>query len=134
MLQVGNTFLLPKNDNKTEHLWIVITTPDENGKAVCVNISSLRAAFCDKTVIITPGEHPFIVKDSVVRYADAGVLDLKEVHKALEANNYNIVCVLKAPCSPILLRKIQDGLLKSQHASKDIQDKCRKSWGRSLTQ
>lgn len=129
MLQIGNTFLLPKNDNKTEHLWIVITTPDENGKAVCVNISSLRAAFCDKTVIITPGEHPFIVKDSVVRYADAGVLNLKEVHKALEGN-LDIVCVKKDPCSRILLRKIQDGLLKSPHGTRDIQNKCRKEWGR----
>ena len=129
MLKIGDSFLLPRNANKTEHLWIVIAKPDENGKAVCVNISSLRSAFCETTVILQPGEHPFIVKKSVVRYADASELDLNKLELALEGN-YDFVCAKQEPCSRELLQKIKKGLIKSQHVSPDIQNKCRRSWDR----
>ena len=97
------------------------------GMAVCVNVSSSRSSFYDKTLVLQPGEHKFVVKESVVRYSDARMLDLKALDRALEGN-FDFVCIKKEPFKPELLQKIQEGLLESQHVSKDIQDKCRTIW------
>ena len=95
--------------------------------AVCVNVSSSRSSFYDKTLVLQPSEHKFVVKESVVRYSDASMLDLKALDRALEGN-FDFVSIKKEPCKPELLQKIQEGLLKSPHVSKDIQDKCRTIW------
>lgn len=119
MLRPGDTVLLPTSENQIEHLWIVLTTPSESGKSVCVNITSYRNSFCDTTVVLEPGEHPFIVKRSIVRYGDARELDMNALETALNAT-LDIVCVRKEPCSPELLQKIIQGLFASKHTSKEI--------------
>ncbi len=124
MLELGDTFLLPRDTNKVSHLWIVITESEEMGKAVCVNVSSSSSSFCDETVVLQPGDHPFISKKSVIRYMDAKVLDLKEVDKAIKGC-FHFTCVKKEKCEHELLKKIQEGLLESQHTSKHIQDRLR---------
>ena len=124
MLELGDTFLLPHDINKVEHLWVAITEPDEMGKAVCVNVSSSSSSFCDETVVLQPSDHPFISKKSVIRYMDAAVLDLKEVGRAMKGF-FSFTCVKKQKCERELLKKIQKGLLESQHTSKHIQDRFR---------
>ena len=104
MLQSGDTILLPLSENQVPHLWVVLTTPSEFGKSVCVNITSYGKAFCDKTVVLEPGEHPFIVKRSVVRYGDARELNMNALEVALHSK-LDITCVKKEPCSPELLQK-----------------------------
>ena len=79
MLRPGDTFLLPSRVGGTKHLWIVLTPPDETGKAVCVNITSRTQSFCETTVILNLGDHAFISRESVVRYVDARFLNIREV-------------------------------------------------------
>ena len=119
MLRRGDTFLLPRREGQKEHLWVVLTEPDEFSKSVCVNISSYRDTYGDKTTILQPGEHPFIVRKSVVRYADAAEMDMKALDMALNSN-LHIVCEQREPCIPELLDKIVQGLLESRHTRKDI--------------
>lgn len=119
MLSLGDTFLLPRSENELEHLWVVLTTPSGSSKSVCVNLSSYRNAFCDKTVVLEPGDHPFITKRSVVRYGDAAELDMKKLDIALNSD-LNIVCIQKEACSHELLERIIHGLFTSKHTSKDI--------------
>lgn len=92
MLSCGDTFLIPKRSDQIEHLWIVITDPDVDGKAVCVNITT-RQPYSDTTVILKRGDHPFIRHESVAHYPDARILDLNAVQDALlKAGNTSFVC------------------------------------------
>ena len=82
MLNPGSTFLLPK-PGQVEHLWIVLTKPNKDGRAVCVNITSWTFD-SDETVILVPGDHPFITKKSVVHYEDARYILLEHVEHLLQ--------------------------------------------------
>jgi hypothetical protein len=128
LLRCGDTFLIPKRGSEAEHLWIVITEPDENGQAVCVNITS-RNNESDTTVVLRPGDHSFVKKESVVYYVDAQVLDLAKVAAAIKAKPRSYVCTLHDSCEPELLARIQEGLQRSPFCPNGIKDLCRKRWG-----
>jgi hypothetical protein len=69
---LGDAYMLRKPGQQTEHLWVLVTRahPD-NGQAIMVNITTLRAHSADTTTVLQPGDHPFITQASVVFYADA---------------------------------------------------------------
>jgi hypothetical protein len=91
-----------------EHLYIVITEPDEGGKAVCVNVSTAYS-FSERTCVLKIGDHPFVKHESVVRYQYAKILDLKLVEKALMTRQFSFVCKQHLPCSTELLQRIEMG-------------------------
>ena len=126
MLKPGDTFLLPKHESDPKHLWVVLTEPNtETGLAVCVNITT-RQSYSENTVVLAPGEHPFIKHESVVYYSDAQELNLKELEAVL--NSHHAICEQRQSCDPALLEKIQQGLLVSQFVKKRIKEYCRKLW------
>lgn len=129
MLTSGDTFLIPKSSNETEHLWIVVTDPDPTTfEAVCVNVTTLKL-ICDKTVILQPGEHPFIKHPSLILYSDAQKLDVRHIEAALNAAASEIiVCKSQAQCGPELLKRIQDGVLTSKATPKDVKEYCKQKW------
>lgn len=63
----------------------MITEPDAEGKAVCVNITT-RQATSETTVTLNVGDHPFISQESVVYYSDADKLSLRTVEEAMKGN------------------------------------------------
>lgn len=126
MFTLGDTFLAPKTSYATEHLWIVITEPQDN-KAVCVNVTSSHS-FAEKTTVLNVGDHPFIKHESVIRYSDAKLIDLKAVEAAIAARQMKFVCKQLEPCSEELLKRIQEGLLKSKQVSKEIRTVCENAW------
>jgi hypothetical protein len=83
MLKPGDTFIAPLTSRAIEHLWIVITAADAEGKAVAVNVTT-RRSFSETTVILNEGDHPFVKHPSVINYTDAQFIDLKAVEKAIE--------------------------------------------------
>jgi hypothetical protein len=130
VLNLGDTFLLPKPNNPIEHLWVVITERDPSThEAVCVNISSTKpyTLQADKTLELVAGEHSCITKPSVVFYKDARVMRLNDVDKMLAMTQQTIVCVQKEPCSTELLEKIQKHLPNSP-ANKIIKERCQAMW------
>lgn len=134
MLELGDTFLLPKPNQTIEHLWIVITERDpKTHEAVCVNISSTKdyTPEFDKTLELEVQEHPYITLPSVVFYKDARVLVLDKIDTMLAMKQQTIVCVQKERCSPELLKKIQNALPNSP-AKQTIKDRCKAAWGKSL--
>ena len=126
-LKCGDTFLAPKTSYAIEHLWIVITHPDKDGKAVCVNVTT-KHSYSETTVILRKGDHPFIKHDSVVNYADSQILDLKAIQTAIAAQPKNYICKAHDPCSPKMLADVQDGLLKSKLVKKAIKERCAAEW------
>ena len=119
---------MPKSARETEHLWIVLTYPDADDHAICVNVTTRRAR-CDETVIIRPGDHPFIVKESVIHYEDARSIDLKLVDELLmRGSGGKFPCVRKESCTHNLLDRIRKGLLDSKLTPKGIKERCRPLW------
>lgn len=127
MLKLGDTFLMPETSSGIEHLYIVITEPDEKGNAVCVNVTTPKA-FSETACVLKKGDHPFITHESVVLYSDAKVLDLNLVEKALQMKQTSFVCKRQDACTPETLKVIQDGMLQSKRAPKGIKERCQKCW------
>lgn len=110
MLRCGDAFLMAQPRVPTRHLWIVLTEPSSDAdQMVIVNVTSLRKG-ADTTVVLQPGDHPFIVKPSVIYYAGARVVHVKNVEKGFAAG----ICVPDDSCSPDLMARIQEGLLRSR--------------------
>jgi hypothetical protein len=109
----------------------VLTSPDPNtGTAVCVNITD-RKNHPDDTVILKPGDHPFITKESVVYYVDAQFLNVVVIDRVLSTNApVSFVFGKKESCSSSLLEKIQKGLITSRHTRQGIKDYCKKAWSK----
>jgi len=105
-MKIGDTFLgaLP---GETRHLWVVITTPNDQNEVVIVNLTSRP---CDETCRIQAGEHPFVKKPTVVRYQDARLCSISLLEIACKKNLF----LAHQPVSEDLLRRIQEGALKSE--------------------
>lgn len=68
-----------------------------------------------------------------LNYTDAQFINLKAVEKAIEKQPKNFVCKTHQPCSPALLKKIQDGMRKTQSARKHIKQQCLAEWDNQET-
>jgi hypothetical protein len=129
LLICGDTFIIPKSSASREHLWIVITDPDPSTReAVCVNLTSAENQE-DRTVIANVGDHPFIKHETIVFYKDAQILDMAKVEVALQSKQTAFVCTAHRRCTAVFLKRVQNGLLKSEHANREVKDYCRNKWG-----
>lgn len=91
------------------HLWIVLSLPTERGEIALVNLTTHgRSSRCGThCVVVQPGEHPFVRRDSCVHYRKA-VLGLAA---PLNAARNQRTLRTHAPVEPELLRRIQNGAL-----------------------
>ena len=107
-VSAGDTFLYPLNENSKEHLWVVATDPDDDGRVAIVSLTSLRGAK-DQTVILRKGDHPFIKWETCVYYSFADVWSTEKIAVEVAANN----AVYLEPLSPDILQLILDGFTSS---------------------
>ena len=91
---------------KTPHLWIVITDPCElDNTVIIVNVTTLRNG-ADQTVILQKDEHPFLEWESVIFYADARLVDARDLDAKLATGQVQA----HSPCSIKLLETVRAGL------------------------
>ncbi|MGA2740145.1 MAG: hypothetical protein ABSG65_22225 [Bryobacteraceae bacterium] len=121
----GDTVLIPApGTGIVPHLWIVVTEPAHDTHiCVIVNITTLRNSQ-DQTVALNAGDHPFINHPSSVRYSDAQLADEQRLLADIAAGTARH----HRPCSPKLLRLVQDGMLASPFTPKKIERFCREHW------
>ena len=129
-MHAGDTFFIPTPDNPIRHPWIVLTDPDPDGRAVCVNVTSLGDHIADTTVVLDTGDHPFIEKRSVVLYAKAAMLDLRAIDAMLSLPGSRTTWKRFDSCSPDLLERVRRGLLASKHTKRAIKGYCQTLWNR----
>lgn len=115
MLRAGQTILLPKPGHETAHLWVVLTAPDTQAQMLIVNFTTLRP-HSDSTVVIQPGEHPFVTHATVVHYADARLTAASAVTGALASGLF----LPHQDCSPALLQRLLLGAFASPHTPEKI--------------
>jgi hypothetical protein len=100
----GDTFLIP--DWAGAHLHFILSAlPD--GSVIVAHFTS-RRAYTDDTCVIKPGEHPFVKKETIVRYDQAHICPAANL-ASLEGS---IIRKLE-PLSDELLARIQQGALSS---------------------
>jgi hypothetical protein len=126
-MDCGDTFLMPAPGGlATPHLWIVVTQPDPaTHLCVIVSVTTLRNSK-DQTVILHPGDHPFIRHDSTIFYGDAMIVDAERVENEIAAG----LALAKEKCPNATLKLVQDGIGASPFTRPKILRFCRERWGR----
>jgi hypothetical protein len=103
----GDTFLMPAPGGVvTPHLWIVVTQPDpQTHLCAIVSVTTLRNSK-DQTVLLHPGDHPFIRHDSTIFYGDAMIVDARRLATEIQAG----LALVKEKCPAATLKLVQDGV------------------------
>jgi hypothetical protein len=123
-MRSGDTFLMEPWSGGKRHLWVVVTEPDsESFECVIVSIATLRGN-CDQTVVLQPGDHPFIRHPSVVFFADARIVDARRLDQAIAAGK----CERHQPCSSELLAEVCKGIITSPHTPQKVIAFCKRAW------
>ena len=118
MAGLGDSFMLPKPGQDTEHLWVLITRPHpQTHAAIMVNVTTQRP-HSDTTTILNAGEHPFVQKPSVIFYADARMVDARLLDQSIASGTFRTHATFQAA----VLKKIQDGVMKSPFTPRKIKD------------
>jgi len=113
MLSPGNTLLISTPPNNKEHLFIIIAVEKSSNIALLVSFATPRIG-CDESCCVNVGEHPFLIYNSVINYADARTTAISNIQYCLDNGIYK----KHNPVSGKLLQKIQAGALKSPAISK----------------
>jgi len=108
MLSVGNTLLICTPKNNKKHLFIIIAMEESSNTALLVSFATPKIG-CDESCCVNAGEHPFLIYNSVVNYADARISAISNIEHCLNNGIYR----KHNPISGKLLQKIQADALKS---------------------
>jgi hypothetical protein len=121
-MHCGDTLLIPAPGSDVKpHLWIVVTEPNaETHLCIIVSVTTLRNNK-DQTVTVRVGDHPFLRHDSVIFYADAQIVDSRQLRADLIAR----VAERREPFSAELLKLAQDGVLASPFTPNKVVSFCR---------
>jgi len=110
----------------TAHLWIVVTQPDaETHLCAVVSVTTLRYGK-DQTVVLRPGDHPFIRHDSAVFYGGAMIVDARRVQAEIAAG----LALIREKCPAETLKLVQDGVCASPFTRPKVLRFCREHWAR----
>lgn len=110
MIAIGDTYRSRSPHYETKHLHIIIAIDEENHKAIVVNVTS-RKGDSDLSCVLTIGDHPFIVRESVINYKDALFPQISLIEEAFKKN----IFIPDSPIPPILLERIHKGALNSEY-------------------
>ena len=108
MLAVGNTLLISTPPNNKEHLFIVIAVEESSNIALLVSFATPKIG-CDESCCVNAEEHPFLIYNSVINYAEARISPISNIEYCLNSGIYK----KHNPVSGKLLEKIQVCALKS---------------------
>lgn len=121
-LYPGTAFRWSKDAYQTKHLWIILDEPeiiDNTEKVLAVNVTSVKAEMPlhnDLTVLLQPGDHPYIKRPSFIFYARTEFFCVDTIIRYINEEN-----TLEDDFDDVLLQKIQEGLLVSDNVPIEIQ-------------
>ena len=121
VIRAGASLLLAEPPLYKPHLWFVLTHPlGKPPRVVSVMLRSV-ARFTDSTLILRPGDHPFVRPDSAVHYSTARWLNVSAILRAVRDGR----CHLKEDMTDELLRRVRSGLLESPFTVNALRDRCK---------
>ena len=124
-MDCGDTLLIPAPGAvATPHLWIVITQPHpETHLCALVSVTTLRNSK-DQTVLLRPGDHPFIRHDSTIFFGDGMIVDARRLEAEVRAG----LALVREKCPPATLKLVQDGATASPFTRPKFLRFCREHW------
>jgi hypothetical protein len=118
-LELGDCVFIESRQTLEKHLFVIITEPSgEPPTALVVNFTTYRPHF-DQTTILDVGEHSFIKRKSLVNYMRAGIANISNLESRIDCDR---TLLHREKCSPELLQRIREGVLKSRFAAPRIQN------------
>lgn len=120
-MRAGDTFFGPHPQSPgVDHLFVVLSSPDHQGKFALVNITSQDAGK-EQTCVLLPEDHSFVRHETVVRYRSAVVVDLQLFEKAIENGIMKPQEAMKAA----VLERMQNGALASRYTEIGVKNAVR---------
>ena len=113
-MEAGDCFRFRERD---DHLWIVLSDPQQNpDQVLVVNLTTVTRRK-DTTCILRPGDHPFVRHDSCVNYHDGRVYSNSCLDSLLARDKIRPEDRLDAP----ILQRIREGAILSPRCSYEHQ-------------
>lgn len=125
IVRAGSTLLLAEPPLNKPHLWVVLTDPDSEGRVVAVMLRT-ATRFTDETLMLQPGDHPFVRHETSVHYSTARWFAVPALDDAMKRGR----CHMRDEVSPELLARCCDGLLRSPFTVHAVAEFCRSCWKR----
>jgi hypothetical protein len=101
------------------HLWLVLSDPIPPHSEVLTVMLNSVTRHTDATVILVPGDHSFVVRNTAVSYGSAKWRRVSAIVDAMTDGR----CELRESLCPEVLARVQDGLFRSIHAVPAIRDR-----------
>jgi hypothetical protein len=115
VFNVGDSFTIRNEYGIHLHIIVAESSPDDSSTIMLVYLSSAKIPNRDLTTIIQIGEHPFVYKEDPitwVRYQNIIVCQRTDIE--------NNIIEYFGKVNEALLKRIQDGILKSNFVPKGI--------------
>jgi hypothetical protein len=113
VFEVGESFTFRNEYGLHLHIIVAESSPDDSSTIMLVYLSSAKIPNRDLTTIIKIGEHPFVYKEDPitwVRYQNIIVCQRTDLENKIIEHFGKV--------NDALLKRIQDGILKSNFVSK----------------
>jgi hypothetical protein len=105
----ADTLLIP-TPNSSNHLFVVVTQKQVHTNSVIIVCFETAKSHPDRTVILNPGDHPFITHQTFVGYRHARIVSADDLIRYVEYGT----AFPRDPCSIELLEKIREGVCRSK--------------------
>jgi hypothetical protein len=115
-MNAGDTFLIP--DGITTHLNFVIAVLADGSLVICH--FTTRRSRSDPTCIVQTGEHPFIDRETAIRYDQAYICTADHI-----GNLNGVITKQLEALSQALLARIRQGALDSPQTPDPIKERLR---------
>ncbi len=102
------------------HLWLVLTDPAGDPPSVVTVMLVSKKPYTDDTVVLRPGDHEFIDRETAVQFSTARNRRIARITAAMVRGR----CALRASLSPEVLYRVQRGLLDSPYTVHAIRNQC----------
>jgi hypothetical protein len=112
MFEKGETYIIRNPSNNIEHLYFIISNPDEKDRILMVNLSTFIEDSIEKEqiCILEVGDHPYVRHKSFINYAESICPMKSEIEAAIKLNLFD----RDEDASPELIKNIQVGATKSE--------------------
>lgn len=120
----GDTLYFSRYGEQTPHLYVVVTAPYGNPSCVVIVNLTTKQLHSDTTVVLRSSDHPFINRETVVNYSQAVSVTVERLMGEIEDG----IAEPREPLPASVLQAIQQGMLRSPRAPRDIKAHCRRMW------
>ena len=109
VVRAGRSLLFREHPHAKPHLWFILTDPDRDPPSVVAVMVRTHRQFTDPTVILVPGDHPFIKHESSVHFSSAQLFRVSRIQRALATGQGHLL----EDMTRELLSTVRNGLLES---------------------